>query len=484
MTLSVASPAARRGPALAAGLGLAAALVWSPSAALADEALADMVERVSPAVVTVLADELPDERSGRRGMPDPFERFGRSPFEKFFREFGPDGNPFGGERRRQGLGSGFVLDPDGLIVTNHHVVEDADEVTVRFSGLGDFVAEVVGTDPQSDLALLRIEADEALPFVKLGDSDAVRVGEDVFAVGNPFGLGGTVTKGIVSATQRDIRRGPYVDFIQTDAAINRGNSGGPLFNMKGEVIGVNSAILSPNGGSVGVGFAVAANIVRDVIADLKSDGVVDRGWLGVQIQRVTPEIAEAMGLERPMGALVANVLPDAPSEGALETGDVILSFGGEAVQTSRDLPKLVGRTEPGTAVEIEVLRDGDRRSVSVTIGAFADDRQAAVSKGRSDRGGRLASEALGATLARLTPDARENIGLGDGVDGVVVTSIQPRGAAARSGLQVGDVILEVDRRPVSSPRELDDALDEGKTDTRLLLVNRRGSQLYLGLRLS
>ncbi len=461
----------------AAGALAGAAILWSTPPAAADTELADLVERVSPSVVTVLATE-------SRGPRMDGERFGfeGSPFEEFFRRFGgPGADPFGGRGMRQGLGSGFVLEADGLIVTNHHVVDGADQVTVRFSELGDFPAEVIGTDEQTDLALLRIEADVDLPAVELGDSDAVRVGEDVFAVGNPFGLGGTVTKGIVSATQRDIRAGPYVDFLQTDAAINRGNSGGPLFNMAGEVIGVNSAIYTPNGGSVGVGFAVASNIVRDVVADLKTTGVVDRGWLGVRIQRVTPEIAEALGLDRPTGALVASVLEDSPSDGVLRSGDVILTFAGETVDTSRELPKLVGRAEAGERVSIVVLREGARREVTVTIGNFSEGEGTRVpAKASTDR---FSSDTLGATLAGLTSEGRERLGLASDVTGVLVTSVRPDGAAARAGLRRGDVILEVDRRRVSEPATLERRLAEGDGENRLLLVNRRGDTLYLGLRL-
>ncbi len=464
--------ASARPGAVAAGF---AAALWSAAPAAADTELADLVETVSPAVVTVLATE---DRGPR--MRD--ERFGfGGPFEEFFRRFGgPDRRPFGGSGRRQGLGSGFVIDAGGLVVTNHHVIEDADDITVRLSDLGDYAAELVGADPETDLALLRIEADQPLPAVALGDSDAVRVGEDVFAVGNPFGLGSTVTSGIVSATERDLRSGPYVDFIQTDAAINRGNSGGPLFNMAGEVIGVNSAIYSPNGGSVGIGFAVASNIVADVVADLRTQGVVDRGWLGIRIQRVTPEIAVALGLDRPRGALVASVIEGGPSDGTLETGDVILTFGGDEVTTSRDLPKLVGRAEPGAAVPVELLRSGRRVNTEIAVGTFDDGRRAARRPAESRR---VASEALGATLGALTPEARENIGLEGEVSGVVVTSVRPGGAAAQAGLSVGDVILRVDRRAVATPSELERALSEGGSDNRLLLVNRRGNQLYLGLRL-
>ena len=306
-------------------------LTASAPSAFADAILADLVEEVSPAVVTVLSSQdvsLDDHENERSGIPE------GSPFEDFFRQFGPgrEGQkPFKGPHSREGLGSGFIFDEDGLIVTNNHVIDGADEITIRLQDDRVFEAKVIGTDEQTDLALLQIEAGEALPFVLLGDSDDIRVGEDVIAVGNPFGLGGTVTSGIVSAKGRNIAAGPYAEFIQTDAAINRGNSGGPLFNSEGEVVGVNSAIYSPSGGSVGVGFAVASNTVDLVVEDLLDDGSIDRGWLGVSIQSVSPDIAAALGLEETRGALVASVMDDGPAAEDLKEGDVILEFESKVV---------------------------------------------------------------------------------------------------------------------------------------------------------
>ncbi|HVH03324.1 MAG TPA: trypsin-like peptidase domain-containing protein, partial [Amaricoccus sp.] len=338
--------------AIAAATG--AWLAWTPVAG-ADTTepgtIADLVERTSPAVVTILStQEAPDEMAG---MPEGSPFGSGSPFEEFLRRFGmpeampsPQPQPQPGPRGI-GVGSGFVIEDDGYIVTNNHVVDNAETVKVRLADEREFDAEVIGTDPQTDLALIKIDT-TGLPELTLGDSDALRVGEDVIAVGNPFGLGGTVTRGIVSAMARDINAGPYVDFIQTDAAINRGNSGGPLLNLEGEVIGVNSAIYSPNGGSVGVGFAIPSNTVKTVIAQLRSSGSVERGWLGVTIQNVTPEIAAAIGMDDPHGALVADVVDDGPSAGKLETGDVIVSFDGKRVESSRDLPKLVSAVDPDT----------------------------------------------------------------------------------------------------------------------------------------
>ena len=322
--------------AIAAATG--AWLAWTPLAGADPQtvgAVADLVSQTSPAVVTVLATQEED----RTAAANPGDPFGPgSPFEEFFRRFGmPNGGempfPQQPEGHPQGvaLGSGFVVDHEGYIVTNNHVVDHAESLKVKFADDREFDAKVIGTDEQTDLALIKVDAGD-LPVLSLGDSDAVRVGDDVIAVGNPFGLGGTVTRGIVSAKARDINAGPYVDFIQTDAAINRGNSGGPLLDFNGQVIGVNSAIYSPNGGSVGVGFAIPSNTVKTVIAQLRDGGAVERGWLGVSIQTVTPEIAAAIGLDDPHGALVADVVEGSPSVGKLETGDVILTFDGKRVE--------------------------------------------------------------------------------------------------------------------------------------------------------
>ena len=475
-----------------AGLGglAAGAIVWSTAgvgAAIAAESpVADLVERVSPSVVTVYTTQTVDETAA--AGPESFGFPEGSPFEEFFKRFGnPDGMPgHDGQGRsmpRQGLGSGFVFESDGYIITNHHVVADADEVKVRFNGGIDreFEAEVIGTDEQTDLALLKIEADEPLPALKLGNSADIRVGEDVIAVGNPFGLGGTVTRGIVSAMGRDINAGPYVDFIQTDAAINRGNSGGPLFDMEGNVIGVNSAIYSPSGGNVGVGFAIPSDLVREVVAQLKEDGTVERGWLGVAIQTVTQDIADAMGLDEATGALVANVVEDAPATGALEVGDVILGFNGQPVTESRDLPRLVAAVEAGTTVDVEVLRGGERETVQVKVGELKAERLASATPAKDDGEGK-ASEKLGATVATLSAQARESLGLDETVDGAVVTSLKSGGAAAKAGLEVGDVIVRVGDKQVTDASELDAAL-AGDKNTALLLVNRNGSQVFMSVKI-
>lgn len=467
----------------AAGSALSTALMTAAAIpAHADEALADLVEQVAPSVVTVLAkqDAKPQDHAA-----DSMERFQipeGTPFADLFRQFGhgfglPD--QFENRQPRAGLGSGFILDADGWIVTNHHVVDGADSVTVRLSDDREFDAEVVGVDEKTDIALLRVHADEALPYVVLGDSDEIRVGEDVVAVGNPFGLGGTVTSGIVSAKGRNISAGPYAEFIQTDAAINKGNSGGPLFNDEGEVIGVNSAIYSPTGGSVGVGFAVTSNIVEMIVEDLKEDGQVDRGWLGVTIQDVTPELAAALGMKGATGALVSSVVPGSPSDGKLQAGDVILTFGGEDVPNSKALPKLVAATENGAMADITLFREGDKVTEKVQIGELRSAEL--MTEAAPAEEAETSLDTFGATVAELTEGARAEVGIGDDVDGVVVTSLSASGPAASAGLQVGDVIVRLGDQTVNTPTAMRKALDGQGAKPALLLVNRRGQQLFVAV---
>lgn len=471
--------------------GLAAGMiVWSTAAAAATSPtpspIADLVEQASPAVVTVYTTQTIEEANG----PQVFGFPPGSPFEEFFKRFGvPRGAMPGGqgpdhEMVRRGLGSGFVFEADGYIITNDHVVDGADEVKVRLHDGTKLPAEIVGVDKRTDLALLKVDADKTLPTLTLGDSGEVRVGETVIAVGNPFGLGGTVTKGIVSAVGRDIHAGPYVDFIQTDAAINHGNSGGPLIAMDGDVIGVNSAIYSPSGGNVGVGFAIPSNVVKSVVAQLKEDGTVNRGWLGVAIQTVTPQIASAMGLDDAKGALVANVVADSPAANQLQVGDVIVSYDGKPVADSRALPPLVAATKAGDTVEIGVLRDGDSRTVEVTVGKLEPEQTASAESAAPSGNEDAAAAKLGATVASVSPEARNALGLDASVEGAVVTSLKSDGAAAEAGLAVGDVIVRVGNQKVDNPAELDSALDKLGDDYALLLVNRRGDQLFMSVDLA
>ncbi len=459
---------------MGAGALGAAMLATTVLPAMADEALADLVETVSPSVVTIIAkqDATPKQAQGQDF------NFEGHPFGEFFERFrGPEGFNMPQRGPSQGLGSGFVLDEAGYIVTNHHVVDNATEVTVRLSDDRTFQAEVIGTDPLTDIAVLKIDAGEDLQAVEMGDSDVIRVGEDVVAIGNPFGLNATVTTGIVSAKGRNISEGPYAEFIQTDAAINKGNSGGPLFNMEGEVIGVNSAIYSPSGGSVGLGFAVTSNIVDHITADLLDDGEVSRGWLGVSIQNVSPELAAAMGIDVATGALVSDVVPDSPADGALQQGDVILTFNDDTVESSNELPVLVGTTKVGTDSTLTVLRNGKEEQIKLTIGQH----QAASAATDSVAEDKFEGTKLGVIVAPLTESARAEVGVAESVDGVVVTDLQPESPAAKAGLQRGDVIVRLGNLDTVSPDALKEALESEKTDPALVLINRGGNQIFVAV---
>ncbi|NVO54979.1 DegQ family serine endoprotease [Rhodobacteraceae bacterium B1Z28] len=455
----------------------AAMLATTALPSMADEALADLVESVSPSVVTIIAEQ---DAPPKPAQGQDFD-FQDHPFGEFFKRFGaPEG--FNAPQRgpAQGLGSGFVLDEAGYIVTNHHVVDNASTVTVRLSDDRTFEAKVIGTDPLTDIAVLKIDAGERLQAVELGDSDVIRVGEDVVAIGNPFGLSATVTTGIVSAKERNISQGPYAEFIQTDAAINKGNSGGPLFNMEGEVVGVNSAIYSPSGGSVGLGFAVTSNIVDHITADLRDDGQVSRGWLGVSIQNVSPELASALGIDASSGALVSDVVSDSPADGVLQQGDVILSFNDKAVDSSSDLPILVGTTKVGTDSVLTVLRNGKQEQLELTIGQY----QTAAAEVDAATDENISGTALGVTIAPLSDAARAEMGVDENVDGVVVTGLKPDSPAAKAGLQRGDVIVKLGSQDTFTPDALKAALDSEKTDPALVLINRGGSQIFVAVEIA
>ena len=464
-------------PAALAGVLVVAATV--AEARPAPESFAPLVKEVSPAVVFVAT-----ERQGSRGAPRlPFPE--GSPFEEFFERFGVPNMPEGQQPRPQrGVGSGFIIDDEGFIVTNNHVVEDADEIEITLDDGRTYPAELVGSDPQTDLAVLKIEPRGDLPVLDFGDSDAVEVGDWVMAVGNPFGLGGSVTAGIVSARSRNINAGPYDDFIQTDAAINRGNSGGPMFNLDGEVIGINTAIFSPSGGSIGIGFAIPSNLAQPIIAQLKDGGTVERGWLGVMVQQVTPELAEAVGLDSPRGALVANVVPRGPADAAgLEQGDVIVSFAGSAIQEMRDLPRIVAGTEIGEGVEVQVWRDGEEERFQVEIGRL-EPEQAALAPEPDAAPGASASESLGADLVALDAETRQRFDLPGDVDGVVIVEVRGDGPAAEAGLRPGDVIRRVDGERIETPAQVSDALSEAASGQRsaLVLVERDGNPLFVGVK--
>ncbi len=450
---------------------------------------ADLVERVSPAVVNVSSTRAVN---GVQGPEFPLPEFPPgSPFEEFFRDFfdreqRPERPP---RRESSSLGSGFVVDPQGHVVTNNHVIAEADEITVIFADEREYPAEVVGRDAKTDLALLKIEGEEPFPHLEWADSDDIRVGDWTIAIGNPFGLGSTVTAGIVSARGRDIRAGPYDDFIQVDAAINRGNSGGPSFTLDGEVLGVNTAIFSPSGGNVGIGFAIPANLARPVIESLKETGRVARGWLGVRIQSVTPEIAQSLGLPDDEGALVASVTPGGPADEAdIRPGDVIVAFDGKKIERMRGLPRIVAETEIAKEVTVDVWRRGEQIELAVTLGELPSDRELAQMDQNGAEGAptdRAEFSSLGLTVATITDALRDEFDLAAETAGVVVIDVAPQGPAADEEVRPGDVVVDVDQDPVSSPAEMaavvDAARDEGRPSV-LLLISRQGDHRFVVLR--
>jgi serine protease Do len=373
----------------------------------------------------------------------------------------------------EGLGSGFIINGDGTILTNNHVIENAQKIVVRLQDESEYDGKVIGRDPKTDVAVIRIQAKKDLPYVRLGDSDQLRVGEWVVALGSPFGLTNTMTVGIVSAKGRAIGAGPYDDFIQTDASINPGNSGGPLLNLRGEVIGMNTAILSRTGGNNGIGFAIPINLIKVLLPELESKGKVTRGWLGVTIQPVTPEIAASMGLENARGALVSDVAEGGPAaKGGIKVGDVIVQYDGKNVQRSNELPLLVAETAVGKTVPVKVLRDKREMTLRVTTGELNEEKTV-VSK--------AATNGLGLTVQEVTPEIARNLGLKQS-RGVVITSVDPEGAAADAGLAVGDVILEIDRKPIASVADFQQAVRSAKDKNFLFLVHRGESNLFLALR--
>ncbi|MFC7703915.1 Do family serine endopeptidase [Plastorhodobacter daqingensis] len=468
--------------ALFLGLVLVLAQTVAGHARAAPESFADLAERVSPAVVNITTSTTVETSTG----PRPIVPEG-SPFEEFFRDFldrGPNGAPRA-PRRSQALGSGFVISEDGFIVTNNHVIEGADEILIEFFTGLELPAQVVGTDPNTDIALLKVESDRPLPFVSFGDSDAARVGDWVVAMGNPLGQGFSVSAGIVSARGRALS-GSYDDYIQTDAAINRGNSGGPLFNMAGEVIGVNTAILSPTGGSIGIGFAMSASVVTRVVDQLREFGETRRGWLGVRIQDVTPEIAEAMGLERAAGALVTDV-PEGPGRDAgIQAGDVILSFDGGDVVDTRDLVRRVGNAEVGKAVRLTVMRDGRTQTLRATLGRRETDEGVAMPGAPAPEVApeSTVADILGMTVSNMTPALREELGLPGTAEGLVVTDIDEASEAFEKGLRRGDVITEAGQQRVATLADLEGRVEEAREAGRrslLLLIRRGGEPRFVAL---
>ena len=431
----------------------------------APESFADLVDELLPTVVNISTTQAVEP--GR----------GSEEFEEFFREFFERRGQRPQRRRQNSLGSGFIIDSSGYIVTNHHVIAEADEISVRLSDDTTLAATLVGSDEKTDIAVLKVDSPTPLPATKWGRSDRTRIGDWVIAIGNPFGLGGTVTAGIVSARQRDINAGPYDDFIQTDAAINRGNSGGPMFNLNGEVIGINSAIFSPSGGSIGIGFAIPSALARNIVDQLRDSGAVRRGWLGVRIQNVTDELAEGLRLDSSRGALVASVSKGGPAEEAgIQQGDVILEFDGRPVPKYRNLSRMVAETAVGKDVKVSVWRRGEALNLTVKLGELKEEQVAARTPevDPSDEG---MVESLGLNLAVITPELRERFDLDEKTSGVVITEVTPEGSAAEKDLRAGDVIVEIDLEEVNNPADVADKVEKAKDEGHrvvTLLVFRQG----------
>jgi serine protease Do len=474
------------------------------------DSFAPLAEKLLPAVVNVSTTQAMPRRQapGLPGGEMPQFPPG-SPFEELFREFfgqrgmpgpggrgGPPGSgPPGAERpdtptprpRMQSLGSGFVIDASGLIVTNNHVVEGASEIEVTLQDESTLKAEVIGRDKITDLAVLRVKPTQPLTAVTWGDSANTKVGDWVLTIGNPFGLGGTVTAGILSAHHRNINAGPYDDFLQTDAPINRGNSGGPMFNLAGEVIGINTAIFSPTGGSVGIGFAIPSSLAQPVIEQLKGGGQVERGWIGVRIQPVTDDIAQAIGLDKARGALIADVEPNSPAARAkLQAGDVILGFDGKPVPRTRDLPRLVAGTPVDKPVKLTYWRDGKEQSTEIQVGRLDADRLMASARPQrpQSESEKPKPSALGLALAPLTPELREKLELDEGKKGVAVVGVADDSPAARKGIQPGDVIVSVGKDAVNEPREVNEKVEAAKKAGRnsvLLRVERDGTAHFIAI---
>ena len=490
---------ALRRPALTAIAAAAIALptLSTPGFARGPEAVADVAEKVIDAVVNISTSQKVEGRPGPGAQQMPNLPPG-SPFEEFFEEFfknrrgqGGGGDDQGGNRaprRVSSLGSGFIIDPAGIVVTNNHVINEADEINVILTDGTRLKAEVIGKDQKTDLAVLRVKPTKPLKAVKFGDSDALRLGEWVIAIGNPFSLGGTVTAGIVSARNRDINSGPYDNYIQTDAAINRGNSGGPLFNLEGEVIGVNTAIISPSGGSIGISFAVPSKTVQAVVSQLQQFGEIHRGWLGVKIQQVTDEIAESLGLKPTRGALVAGIDDKGPAKPAgIEAGDVIVKFDGKDIKEMRDLPRIVADTPVGKDVEVIIVRKGKEEKKTVKLGRLDDTEKPVKASVKPDEPAdkSVVQKSLGLQLSGINDDLRKKYKIKDSVKGVVITGVDASSAAADKRLAAGSTIVAIEQEQVAQPadvqRKVDALKKAGKKTALLLVATAEGDMLFVAL---
>jgi len=479
--------------AVAAATAMILPALTVPSLAVrGPDTISDVAEQVIDAVVNISTSQKVETRNG------PLPQLPGDPqLDELFRDFfnrrgqGDPQNRERGPRRVNSLGSGFIIDPSGIVVTNNHVISEADEITVILNDGTRLKADLIGKDQKTDLALLRVKPDKPLKAVKFGDSDRLRLGEWVIAIGNPFSLGGTVTAGIVSARNRDINSGPYDNYIQTDASINRGNSGGPLFNLEGEVIGVNTAIISPSGGSIGIGFAVPSKTALPVIEQLKQFGETRRGWLGVRIQQVTDEIADSINLNPPRGALVAGVDDKGPAKPAgIEPGDVIVKFDGKEIKEMRDLPRVVADTPVGKDVEVVIVRKGKEENRTVKLGRLEDgDKQAALTpnKDAAPEDKSLVQKTLGLNLSNMTDDLRSRYKIKDSVKGVVITGVDAQSPAADKRLNAGDVIVEVSQEQVGNTADLQKRVDqlkkEGRKSALLLVANAEGELRFVALTL-
>jgi serine protease Do len=462
-------------------------LLAAPAAARpAPDSFADLADKLLPTVVNISTSQTLKAANPKLSLPDIPPG---SPLEDLFKDFLQNNRAL--PRHVTSLGSGFIIDPAGYVITNNHVIADADQITVTLNDGTSLPAKLVGRDEKTDLALLKVKPAKPLPATKLGDSDHARVGDWVIAIGNPFGLGSTVTAGIVSARNRDINAGPYDDFIQTDAPINRGNSGGPLFDMDGNVVGVNSAIFSPTGGSVGIGFSIPSNLVKDIVDQLKKYGAARRGWVGVSIQQITPEIAQAMGLPSSAGALVSGVDTNGPAAKAgLKNGDVILAFDNKPILDNRALPRIVADTPAGKTVSVQLLRGGKKQNVKLTVAKLQDQgKRKPQAKPASPPPPKPKSKIaqLGLSLATLDQEMRSQYKIPAEVHGVLVTDVDPEGAAADKNLRPGDIIVEVQNQAVRTPDDIAKKVEADAKSGRKLemfLINRGGQMTFIALPLA